>query len=587
LAAARHCGRPAPDPARGTGPAGVTGTFAAQLQVRGGQRVAGDGQNGRPMEHCALVLAACRGHRRNTRMHKTLVTVGRMLITAVIGLALWGNAAAQTTPGKKPNILIIWGDDIGQFNISAYNMGMMGYKTPNIDSIGRQGAIFTDWYGQQSCTAGRAAFVTGQSPIRTGLTKVGLPGAPEGMKKEDPTIATLLRAQGYMTGQFGKNHLGDRDEMLPTAHGFDEFFGNLYHLNAEEEPENVDYFKNPELKKRFGPRGVIHSFAGGKITDTGPLTRKRMETIDEEVNAKALDFMERAKKADKPFFIWWNSTRMHIFTHLTAASEGKTGLGIYADGMVEHDGHVGLLLAKLKELGLEDNTIIMYSTDNGAETFTWPDGGSTMFRGEKNTQWEGGYRVPTMIKWPGVIKPGTVINDIGAHEDMLPTLLAAAGSPNVTEALKKGTTIGGMNYKVHIDGYDLGPALKGEAQQWPRREFIYWTDDGSVAALRYDAWKITFLKQESEGLKVWQQPFTPLRAPTLANLRMDPFERAEHENAMGFQRWYLERMFVMAPAAMFVGQWLQSFKEFPPRQKPGSFNLDRVMEAVTKGAGDE
>ena len=384
-------------------------------------------------------------------------------LTALLVLLLgasapaWAQAPAST--GKKPNILVIWGDDIGQFNISAYNMGMMGYKTPNIDSIAKQGAIFTDWYGQQSCTAGRAAFITGQSPIRTGLTKVGLPGAPEGMKKEDPTIATLLKAQGYMTGQFGKNHLGDRDDMLPTAHGFDEFFGNLYHLNAEEEPENPDYPKSAEFKKKFGPRGVIHSFAGGKITDTGPLTRKRMETIDEEVNAKAIDFMERAKKADKPFFIWWNSTRMHIFTHLKAASEGKTGLGIYADGMTEHDGHVGLLLAKLKELGLEDNTIVMYSTDNGAETFTWPDGGTTMFRGEKNTQWEGGYRVPAMIKWPGVIKPGTVINDIGAHEDMLPTLVTAAGGKNFKEDLKKGATIGGKSYKVHLDGYDLGPAL--------------------------------------------------------------------------------------------------------------------------------
>jgi arylsulfatase A-like enzyme len=506
------------------------------------------------------------------------------LLVLLLGASAPGWAQAPASGSKKPNILILWGDDIGQFNISAYNMGMMGYKTPNIDSIAKQGAIFTDWYGQQSCTAGRAAFITGQSPIRTGLTKVGLPGAPEGMKKEDPTIATLLKAQGYMTGQFGKNHLGDRDDMLPTAHGFDEFFGNLYHLNAEEEPENPDYPKSAEFRKKFGPRGVIHSFAGGKITDTGPLTRKRMETIDEEVNAKAIDFMERAKKADKPFFIWWNSTRMHIFTHLKAASEGKTGLGIYADGMTEHDGHVGLLLAKLKELGLDENTIVMYSTDNGAETFTWPDGGTTMFRGEKNTQWEGGYRVPTMIKWPGVIKPGTVINDIGAHEDMLPTLVTAAGGKNFKEDLKKGASFGGRNYKVHLDGYDLGPALRGETKEWPRRDFIYWTDDGSVAALRYDNWKITFLKQEAEGLKVWQQPFTPLRAPTLSNLRMDPFERAEQEHAMGYQRWYLERMFLIAPAGAFVGQWLQSFKDFPPRQKPGSFNLDRVMESVMAGS---
>jgi arylsulfatase len=504
------------------------------------------------------------------------------LVACLMAVAL--PTAAQTGARKKPNILVIWGDDIGQFNISAYNNGMMGYRTPNIDSIAKQGALFTDWYGQQSCTAGRAAFITGQSPIRTGLTKVGLPGAPEGFKKEDPTIATLLKAQGYVTGQFGKNHLGDRDEMLPTAHGFDEFFGNLYHLNAEEEPENADYPKNAEFRKKFGPRGVIHSFAGGKITDTGPLTKKRMETIDEEVTVKALDFMERAKKADKPFFLWWNSTRMHIFTHLKKESEGKTGLGIYADGMVEHDGHVGQVLAKLKELGLDENTIVMYSTDNGAETFTWPDGGTTMFRGEKNTQWEGGYRVPTMIRWPGVIKPGTVINDIGAHEDMLLTFVNAAGGKNVKEDLKKGLKVGDTTYKVHLDGYDLGPALRGETKEWPRREFIYWTDDGSVAALRYENWKITFLKQEAEGLKVWQQPFTPLRAPSVANLRMDPFERAEQEHAMGYQRWYMEHMFVIAPAGAYVGQWLQSFRDFPPRQKPGSFNLDRVMEAVSKPA---
>ena len=508
------------------------------------------------------------------------------LLALALGLALCSSADARAAD-KKPNILIIWGDDIGQFNISAYNRGMMGYKTPNIDRLAAQGALFTDWYGQQSCTAGRAALITGQSPIRTGLTKVGLPGAPEGMKKGDPTIATLLHARGYMTGQFGKNHLGDRDEMLPTAHGFDEFFGNLYHLNAEEEPENPDYPKDPAFKKKFGPRGVIHSFAkadgGQQVEDTGPMTRKRMETMDDEVTVKALDFMERAKKADKPFFLWWNSTRMHIFTHLKKESEGKTGLGVYADGMVEHDGHVGQVLEKLKELGLDDNTIVMYSTDNGAETFTWPDGGTTMFRGEKNTQWEGGYRVPTLIRWPGVIQPGTVINDICAHEDMLTTLLASAGDTTVKEDLLQGRKIGNETFKVHLDGYNLLPALKGEAP-WPRKEFIYWTDDGSVAALRYGNWKITFLRQDAEGLKVWQEPFTQLRAPTITNLRMDPFERAEHENAMGYQRWYLDRMFLIAPAGAYVGQWLQSFREFPPRQKPGSFNLDRVMEAVMSGS---
>jgi len=498
-----------------------------------------------------------------------------------IAAAAFATAAALAHAQGKPNILVIWGDDIGQFNVSAYNNGMMGYRTPNIDSIAKEGALFTDWYGQQSCTAGRAAFITGQSPIRTGLTKVGLPGAPEGMKAEDPTIAMLLRAQGYVTGQFGKNHLGDRDEMLPTNHGFDEFFGNLYHLNAEEEPENPDYPKDPAFRKKFGPRGVIHSYADGRITDTGPLTRKRMETIDDEVTEKALDFMARAKQSGKPFFLWWNSTRMHIFTHLKASSEGKTGLGVYADGMVEHDGHVGQVLAKLKELGLDGNTIVMYSSDNGAETFTWPDGGTTMFRGEKNTPFEGGYRVPTLIRWPGVVKPGTVVNDIAAHEDMLPTLVAAAGDRTAKDDLLKGRTIGDRSYKVHLDGYDLGPALKGEVA-WPRHEFIYWTDDGSVAALRYDNWKVMFLKQEAVGLKVWQQPFTVLRAPLIANLRMDPFERAEEEYAMGYQRWYMERMFLIAPASAYVGEWLQSFREFPPRQKPGSFNLERVMEAVTR-----
>ena len=511
---------------------------------------------------------------------------GMMLLAALSAFAF----AAKAQDAQQPNILVIWGDDIGQFNISAYNNGMMGYRTPNIDSIAKEGALVTDWYGDQSCTAGRAAFITGQSPIRTGLTKVGLPGAPEGMKIEDPTIAGLLKPMGYVTGQFGKNHLGDRDDMLPTNHGFDEFFGNLYHLNAEEEPENVDYPQSPEFKKMFGPRGVIESSANADgtqtIVDTGPLTRKRMETIDEEVTTKALDFMDRAHAGGKPFFLWYNTTRMHIFTHLKPESEGVTGLGIYADGMVEHDGMVGQLLAKLDELGIADNTIIMYSSDNGAETFTWPDGGTTMFRGEKNTPWEGGYRVPAMIKWPGVIEPGTVVNDVAAHNDMLPTLLAAAGNPDIRQQLLTGTSANGRDYKVHLDGYDLGPAFKG-AGEWPRKEFLYWTDDGSVAAIRYGNWKASFLEQKAEGLKVWQEPFDVLRAPVLTNLRMDPFERARAEDAMGYQRWYMERMFLIAPAAAYVGQWLQSFREFPPRQKPGSFNLDRAMEKVTSNVGNQ
>jgi len=529
-----------------------------------------------------------------------------VMMAALVLLSCSGSPAQQAvgtaalkSKVKKPNILIIWGDDIGGFNLSTYNLGMMGYKTPNIDRIGKEGAVFTDWYGQQSCTAGRAAFITGQSPIRTGLTKVGLPGAPEGLKPEDPTLADLLKPLGYVTGQFGKNHLGDRNEFLPTVHGFDEFYGNLYHLNAEEEPENVDYPKDPQFKARYGPRGVLHCFASDKddatvdprfgkvgkqiIEDTGPLNRKRMETVDEEFSNASFKFMEKAVKDDKPFFVWWNSTRMHIFTHLKPASVGKTGLGIYADGMVEHDAMVGDVLAKLKELGIEDNTIVMYSSDNGAEAFTWPDGGTTMFRGEKNTQWEGGFRVPCMIRWPGVIKPGTLINDIAAHEDMIPTLLAAAGDSTVKEDLLKGKQYGEKTFKVHLDGYNLIPALKGEGE-WPRKEFIYWTDDGSVAAVRYNNWKMNFLRQDATGLKVWSEPFVQLRLPLLENLRMDPFERAADEG-LGYQQWMVERMFSFAPAAGFVAQWLASFREFPPRQKPGSFSLDKVMEAMTASHG--
>ena len=521
-----------------------------------------------------------------------------MCFLLVYGLAFSGFASAKAD-SKKPNILIIWGDDIGGFNISAYNQGMMGYKTPNIDRIAKEGALFTDWYGQQSCTAGRAAFITGQSPIRTGLTKVGLPGAPEGLKKEDPTLAELLKPLGYVTGQFGKNHLGDRNDFFPTVHGFDEFFGNFYHLNAEQEPEHPDYPKDPKFKAMFGPRGVYHCFATdkddptvdprfGKVgkqkcEDTGPLTIKRMETIDEEITKGALDFIDKAHKDGKPFFVWWNSTRMHIFTHLKPESKGKTGLGIYADGMVEHDGMVGQLLKKLDDLGIADNTIVMYSTDNGAEAMSWPDGGTTMFRGEKNTNWEGGYRVPTVIRWPGVIKPGTLINEIAAHEDMIPTLLAAAGDTTVKEDLLNGKKVGDTTFKVHLDGYNLMPALKGGGE-WPRKEFIYWTDDGNVAALRYNNWKIGFLRQDAEGIHVWIEPFVELRAPSITNLRSDPFERAQYEG-MDYERWYMDHMFAIAPAAGYVAQWLQSFREFPPRQKPGSFNLEKVMEAVTKPQG--
>lgn len=506
------------------------------------------------------------------------------------------SASAQQ---NKPNILILWGDDIGYWNVSAYNQGMMGYRTPNIDRIAHEGALFTDWYAQQSCTAGRAAFITGQSPIRTGLTKVGLPGAREGLQKGDPTIAELLKPLGYVTGQFGKNHLGDRNEFLPTVHGFDEFFGNLYHLNAEQEPEDPDYPKDPQFRERFGPRGVLRctatttenpappdprSGSWGKQTceDTGPLTMKRMETIDEEITKSTLDFMDKAHKEGKPFFIWWNTTRMHIWTHLKPSSQGVTGLGIYPDGMVEHDRMVGELLKKLDDLGIADSTIVMYSTDNGAEAMSWPDGGTTPFRGEKNTNWEGGYRVPCVIRWPEVIKNGTVINDIGSHEDMFPTLLAAAGDTTAKEDLLKGTKVGDSTFKVHIDGYNLIPAFKGQSS-WPRHEFLYWTDDGNVAALRYDQWKLTFLKQDTHGLDVWREPFIELRAPLIANLRSDPFERGEYEG-IDYGRWFIDHAFVLAPAATYIGQWLSSFREFPPSQKPGSFNLSRVMEVMTAGS---
>ncbi len=510
-------------------------------------------------------------------------------VTLVAIAATVAPATAQmpASGARKPNILIIWGDDIGYWNPSAYNQGMMGYKTPNIDRIAEGGALFTDWYGQQSCTAGRACFITGQVGFRTGLLKVGLPGAKEGLQAEDVTIAELLKARGYMTGQFGKNHLGDRDEHLPTAHGFDEFFGSLYHLNAEDEPEHPDYFKAPELRKRYGTRGVIHCWANPdgtqKIESTGPLTKKRMETVDEEFTREALRFMTDARKADKPFFCWWNSTRMHIWTRLKKESEGKTGLGIYPDGMVEHDAMVGQLLDKLDELGLADNTIVMYSTDNGAEKFTWPDGGQSPFRGEKATNWEGGYRVPCAIRWPGVIKPGTVLNDIFAHEDMLPTLLAAAGDPDVKDKLLKGMNLGEKTFRVHVDGYNITDALAGNSPS-PRKEFFYFNDDGSLVAVRYNQWKLVFAEQRGHGFDVWQEPFVQLRLPKLFNLRSDPFETADHEG-MDYERWRIEHVFLLVPAQQYVGQFLGTFQEFPPRQKPASFSIDQVMERLQHASG--
>jgi arylsulfatase len=517
----------------------------------------------------------------------SLVALAMSGSSSVLAQAETQPQAAPTAPsGAKPNILVVWGDDIGWWNVSAYNQGMMGYKTPNIDRIAKEGALFTDWYGQQSCTAGRACFITGQVGYRTGLLKVGLPGAKEGLQARDVTIAELLKVQGYMTGQFGKNHLGDLDEHLPTAHGFDEFFGSLYHLNAEDEPEHPDYFKDPELRKKYGTRGVIHSWANPdgtqKIESTGPLTKKRMETVDEEVTKAAKDFLQRAKQANKPFFLWWNSTRMHIWTRLKSESEGKTGLGIYPDGMVEHDALVGEMLKALDDLGLADNTIVMYSTDNGAEKFTWPDGGQSPFRGEKNTNWEGGYRVPCAIRWPGVIKPGTVLNDIFAHEDMLPTLLAAAGVPDVKEQLLKGMKVGDKSFKVHLDGYNITDALAGSAPS-PRHEFFYFSDDGSLVGLRFNQWKIVFAEQREHSMDVWQEPFVTLRLPKIFNVRSDPFETADHEG-MDYPRWRLEHTFLLVPAQQYVGKFLATFKEFPPSQKPGSFSIDQALEALQSGA---
>jgi len=484
-------------------------------------------------------------------------------------------------PDKKPNILIIWGDDIGWFNISAYNHGIMGYRTPNIDRLAHEGTMFTDWYGQQSCTAGRAAFITGQSPIRTGLTKVGLPGADLGLRPEDPTIAEMLKPQGYVCGQFGKNHLGDRDEFLPTAHGFDEFFGNLYHLNAEQEPENPDYPKDPEFKKKFGPRGVMHSWAmpdgTQKIENTGPLTMKRMETVDQEFLDGAIKFIEKAAKDGKPFFCWFNSTRMHIFTHLKKESDGKTGLGLEADGMVEHDGMVGVLLDKVDQLGLANNTIVMYSTDNGAEEMTWPDGGVTPFRGEKDTNWEGAWRVPCFIRWPGVLKPGTVNNEIFAHNDMLPTLVAAAGEPNIADKLKQGYKAGKKTFKVHIDGYNLMPFWKGDVKENPRKGFLYWSDDGDLMALRYGNWKCHFMEQRKEGFAVWYEPFVHLRVPKLVNLRSNPFEIDNETADIYYSKWWIDRVFLLVPAQALVGMFLKTFEEFPPRQTPASFSIDQAL----------
>ncbi|MBY6211926.1 arylsulfatase [Microbulbifer agarilyticus] len=493
-------------------------------------------------------------------------------------------SAAQAQ--DKPNILVIWGDDIGVWNISANSKGMMGYKTPNIDRIANEGLSFTDYYGQQSCTAGRAAFVGGNVPVRTGMTKVGLPGAKEGWQESDVTIATVMKSQGYATGQFGKNHFGDRDEHLPTNHGFDVFFGNLYHLNAEEEPENRDYPKNPEFRKRFGPRGVIKATADGKIEDTGPLTKKRMETVDEETLAAAMDFIKQQAQAGKPFFVWWNATRMHFRTHVKDEHKNLAGPNSneYQDGMVEHDMHVGKLLDLLDELKIADNTIVFYSTDNGPHFNTWPDAGTTIFRSEKNSNWEGAYRVPAFVRWPGKFPAGKTLNGIVSHEDWLPTFAAAGGNPEIKQQLLKGVRLNGRSYKNYIDGNNMLDYFTGKTEESPRREFIYVNDDGQIVAMRYDAWKAVFLENRGKAFGVWMEPFTELRVPLIFNLRRDPFERAQH-NANTYYDWLIDRAFVLVPLQQLAAQFLKTMQEYPPSQTPGSFNLEKIEQQLKEGAG--
>ncbi|HKC94497.1 MAG TPA: arylsulfatase [Nitrospira sp.] len=522
---------------------------------------------------------------------KRLVMVSALVAAGVIPV---GAVFAQ----NKPNIVIIWGDDIGQSNISAYSHGLMGYQTPNIDRIAKEGMMFTDSYAEQSCTAGRASFITGQSGLRTGLTKVGLPGAALGLRKEDPTIANLLKPLGYATGQFGKNHLGDRNEYLPTVHGFDEFYGNLYHLNAEEEPELPDYPKDPSFRTKYGPRGVMDCKAVekddptvdprfGKIgkqvcKDTGPLTKKRMETIDDDVANRAVDFIQRQHKAGKPMFVWVNFTHMHLRTHTKPESVGQAGhwQSPYHDTMIDHDKNVGTVLKALDDLGIADNTFVMYSTDNGPHMNSWPDGAMTPFRNEKNSNWEGAYRVPTIVRWPGTIKPGQTSNEIIGHHDWLPTLLAIAGDTQVTGKLLKGYTVGDSTYKVHLDGYNLVPYLMGQAAKSPRVSFVYINDDQQLTGLRYENWKLVFMEQRVEGsLRIWAEPFVNLRIPKLFNLRTDPYERADITSNTYYD-WFLDHVFLLVPAQDLVGNFLMTFKDYPQRQKAATFNLDEVLQTL-------
>jgi arylsulfatase A-like enzyme len=508
---------------------------------------------------------------------------------------------ARSRAPAKPNIVVIWGDDIGMANLSCYTRGLMGYQTPNIDRIAQEGMLFTDLYAEQSCTAGRASFITGQHGLRTGLTKVGLPAATVGLHKEDPTIAALLKPLGYATAQFGKNHLGDRNEYLPTVHGFDEFYGNLYHLNAEEEPELADYPKGsdfPEFHERFGPRGVLECKATdaddatvdprfgrvGKqtIRDTGPLTKKRMETIDDDIAGRAEEYIKRQAQAGTPFFLWVNFTHMHLRTHVKPESRGQSGRwqSEYHDVMIDHDKNVGTVLKALDDAGIADNTFVLYSTDNGPHMNTWPDGAMTPFRNEKNTNWEGAYRVPCLVRWPGKINPGTVSNEIVAHHDWLPTFLAMGGDPDITDKLLKGYTIGDMTYKVHLDGYNLVPYLTGQTEKSPRVSFIYCNDDQQVVGLRYDNWKIVFEEQRTQGtLRIWAEPFTTLRFPKIFNLRTDPFERADITSNTYYD-WLLDHVYLLVPAQAYIGEFPQTFREYPQRQKAASFNLDDVLRRL-------
>jgi len=521
----------------------------------------------------------------------------KLAICTVWAFAL-AAAPAFAQSADKPNILVIWGDDVGQSNISAYTRGLMGYNTPNIDRVADEGMMFTDYYGEQSCTAGRSSYIMGQSVFRTGLSKVGLPGADLGMQEEDPTIAGLLKAEGYITGQFGKNHLGDKDTHLPTNHGFDEFFGNLYHLNAEEEPENEDYPGDMVLedgrtfREAFGPRGVIKSSADGAIEDTGPLSKKRMETVDDETVAAAIDFIKRAHEQGQPFYVWWNGTRMHFRTHVRDDIRQKANelagrnVDEYTAGMIEHDMHVGQLLDLIDELGIADNTIVHYSTDNGPHYNTWPDAAATPFFGEKNTNWEGGWRVPSMVRWPGKIEAGSVSNEIMHHMDWLPTYLAAAGRDSIKEELKQGGVQAiGRDYKVHLDGYNFLPVLLGEAEDGPREEIFYFSDDGDLTALRWNDWKLVFMEQkEYKTLRAWIEPFTVLRLPLIFNLRRDPYERS-YRTSNTYYDWLIDRAYMLVPAQQYVGNFLATFQEFPPRQKAASFSLDQVMEKLTAPAG--